>query len=90
MIKLLEVKILKLFLSVYRLFPVAGTGHGLKSAQEVHRYLQINVSGDIPFEIDDESSVLISPTRDKVIVHRHGKYYQKYATGKSQIGRAHV
>ncbi|WP_179318035.1 phosphotransferase [Winogradskyella helgolandensis] len=41
------------------------------------------VNYPLDFDLDDNCSVLISPTKDKVIVNNHKHYFQKFAFGKS-------
>lgn len=54
-----------------------------KSKESVKIYLKENINADVDFNLDENSSVLISPTRDKVIVHHHSQYFHKFAFGKS-------
>jgi len=55
----------------------------LKSCIEIDQYLQNSLKSNYEFSIDENCSVLISPTKDKVIVHHHHQYFQKFAFGKS-------
>lgn len=55
----------------------------LKSAFEINAYLQNCSGSNSDFSIDKNCSILISPTTDKVIVHHHDAYFQKFAFGKS-------
>lgn len=55
----------------------------LKSGSGINEYLQKISQIPCEFGINDNSSVLISPTRDKIIVHQHNDYFQKFAFGKS-------
>jgi len=54
-----------------------------KSKDAIKLYLKENINPDIDFNLDENSSVLISSTRDKVIVNHHGQYFHKFAFGKS-------
>ena len=36
-------------------------------------YLKKNTLESIDFDIDEDSSILISPTKDKIIVHKHNE-----------------
>lgn len=55
-----------------------------KSKNEIQEYLNSTISKvDIDFNIDEASSVSISPTRDKIVVHHHNRFFQKFAFGKS-------
>ena len=54
-----------------------------KSKDAIKIYLKENINADVDFNLDEKSSVLISPTRDKVIVNHHGQYFHKFAFGKS-------
>tara|TARA_B110000503_G_scaffold142851_1_gene241256 strand:- start:938 stop:1996 length:1059 start_codon:yes stop_codon:yes gene_type:complete len=56
-----------------------------KSKDAIKIYLKENINSNIDFNLDDNSSILISPTRDKVIVNHHEKYFHKFAFGKSFI-----
>lgn len=40
----------------------------------------------ITLSLSNAASAMISPTRDKVIIHRHGRGYEKIAIGKSRDG----
>jgi len=55
----------------------------LKSLEEVNKYLESLSSCKIDFHLSKTSSVLVSPTRDKVIVHHHDCFFEKFAFGKS-------
>ena len=55
--------------------------------QKVKEYLKINTLDSIDFDIDQNSSILISPTNDKIIIHKHDKNsFIKYAFGNSLDG----
>ena len=54
-----------------------------RSKEDIKTYLKENIIPDIDFNLDENSSVLISPTRDKVIVNHHAHYFHKFAFGKS-------
>lgn len=59
----------------------------LKSVDEIVTFLKESTSKNIDFLIDENCSILISPTRDKIIVHNHKKSrFDKYAFGKSLDG----
>jgi hypothetical protein len=55
----------------------------LKNNQQVQEYLQSLCEIKIDFHLNWECSVLVSPTRDKIIVNHHQKFFQKFAFGKS-------
>lgn len=55
----------------------------LKSLKTVNSILNETFNNKIDFQLDTGCSVLISPTRDKVIVHHHNRFYHKFACGKS-------
>ncbi len=59
-------------------------GKEVLSAAEINEFL-CGVVGrvDFNFELDGDCSVLVSPTRDKIIVNHHGKYFHKFAFGES-------
>ena len=54
-----------------------------KSIDDIKEYLKKNVNSNIDFNLDTNSSVLISSTRDKVIVNHNGEYFHKFAFDKS-------
>ena len=54
-----------------------------KSKDDIKIYLKENINPNVDFNLDKNSSVLISPTRDKVIVNHQGQYFNKFAFGKS-------
>lgn len=54
-----------------------------KSALDINLYLQNSSNTQCDFNIDENCSVLISPTTDKIIVHHHNEYFQKFAFGNS-------
>ena len=55
----------------------------LKSSSDIEQYLQHISKSPCDFGVNDNSSVLISPTSDKIIVHQHNEYFQKFAFDKS-------
>lgn len=55
----------------------------LKSSKEINQYLQQVSKTNISFNLDDKCSILISSTKDKIIVHHHEDYFQKFAFSKS-------
>jgi len=77
-------KLMKWILKAYLLYYVKKfRSSSLRSINDIDTYLQ-NVTGrPIDFNIDESCSALVSPTRDKFIVHHHGEYFQKFAFGKS-------
>lgn len=54
-----------------------------KSKDAIKTYLNDNINSNVDFNLDSNSSVLISPTRDKVIVNHHEHYFHKFAFGES-------
>ena len=74
----LKQKIQKALFSVYLLFSTR-----LKTKEDVLAYLDGLSSLDIDYGVDENCSVLVSPTRDKVIVHHHDEYFHKFAFSKS-------
>ena len=54
-----------------------------KSKDAIKIYLKENINSNVDFNLDSTSSVLISPTRDKVIVNHHENYFHKFAFDKS-------
>ncbi|MEP4147183.1 MAG: hypothetical protein ABJL54_08160 [Halioglobus sp.] len=75
--------LLGVFLFIASCLPKLHQKHRFRTIDDVGCRLASIVGEGIPFELDDECSVLISSTGDKVIVHHHGEYFQKYATGTS-------
>ncbi|MCQ2377697.1 MAG: hypothetical protein MJ016_00600 [Victivallaceae bacterium] len=58
----------------------------LLSGSEVKEAIGALLDWELPFAFDDSFSALISPTRDKAVIHLHGKGYFKFAVGKSFSG----
>jgi len=54
-----------------------------KSKDVINEYLKEYIDSNIDLNLDANSSLLISPTRDKVIVNHQGQYFHKFAFGKS-------
>ena len=54
-----------------------------RSKKGIKIYLKENINPDVDFNLDENSSVLISSTWDKVIVNHHAHYFHKFAFGKS-------
>jgi hypothetical protein len=79
----LKASILKQGLHWYLFFIGSLFQTNLKSAIEINQYLQNISATKTAFNINEDCSVLISPTHDKVIVHHHREYFQKFAFGKS-------
>lgn len=61
-----------------RVFPMAQ----FLSTRQVNDYLAL-LNNEADFKVAENCSVLISPTRDKVIVNHHGEYFHKFAFAKS-------
>lgn len=57
----------------------------LKSLEAVNTYCANVVGKKIDFNLSGDCSVLISPTRDKVIVNHHKQYFHKFAFGESHL-----
>jgi hypothetical protein len=55
----------------------------LKTRDEITDHLKNMIGEDITFDLDDNCSALTSPTKDKIIIHHHDKYFQKFAFGSS-------
>lgn len=55
----------------------------LKSQSDIQQYLKDLMDQTMNFELDGNFSVLVSPTHDKIIIHHHGKFFHKFAFGKS-------
>ena len=76
-------KVMKRALKLYMIGLKAITSKTLKSNNEIEAYFKKVTEQQINFNVDEHSSILISSTRDKVIVHHHGEYFHKFAFGKS-------
>ncbi len=74
---------LKMYLHILKLSSIFFTPRGLKKKGQVEQYLQKVTNSSINFNIDNDCSILVSPTRDKVIVHHHKKFFHKFAFGNS-------
>ena len=74
---------LKMYLQLLNLGCKSSPFCKLQSVEEVEKYLKTLLLHDIDLNIDNNCSILISPTRDKIIVHHHGEYFQKFAFGES-------
>ncbi len=57
----------------------------LKTAEQIELYLNEVFNSSINFGINEDVAVLISPSRDKVIVNHRNKHFQKFAFGKSYL-----
>ena len=55
----------------------------LKNKSEIEQYLNDLTAQSVNFELDEDCSVLVSPTRDKFIIHQHGKFFHKFAFASS-------
>lgn len=54
------------------------------SGKDVSDFIANELKLSTPPEIADRNSAMISPTRDKVVIHRHHSGYEKIASGKSR------
>ena len=55
----------------------------LKTLEEVNAYCSNLAGKKIDFNLSENISVLVSPTRDKIIVNFHKQYFHKFAFGNS-------
>lgn len=55
----------------------------LKNGEQIELYLNEAFNSSIKFGINENVAVLISPSRDKVIVNHSNTHFQKFAFGKS-------
>jgi hypothetical protein len=55
----------------------------LKSLEAVNSYCADVVGRKIDFNLTENNSVLVSSTRDKIIINHHNHCFQKFAIGKS-------
>ncbi|MBA3025025.1 MAG: hypothetical protein FP820_01305 [Sulfurimonas sp.] len=74
---------LKIYLNALALLSKASALYILKTKSEIEQYLNGLIGQSINFELDENCSILVSPTRDKIIVHHHGHYFHKFAFGTS-------
>lgn len=80
-------KVVKTILFVYLLLNKIFKKNSLKTSDEIVNFLKENTNQNIDFIVNDDYSILISPTRDKIIIHNHDKNsFDKYAFGKSLEG----
>lgn len=56
------------------------------SAAEVAQAVAAELQLEEPPAVDIHASAMISPTRDKALVHHHGRSFEKFATGNSLPG----
>ena len=59
--------------------------YNLKSDIQITEYLNALCKQEIPFNLDESCSVLVSSTRDKIIIHHHKQYFEKFAFGSSYL-----
>ena len=57
-------------------------------AAEVARSIAAELGLSEPPTLDGHASAMISPTRDKALIHHHGRSFEKFATGNSLPGVA--
>ena len=57
----------------------------LKTLEEVNAYCTDLSGKKIDFKLSENCSILVSPTRDKIIVNFHKQYFQKFAFGNSYL-----
>jgi hypothetical protein len=57
----------------------------LKTTEQIELYLNELFNSSINFGINEDVAVLISPSRDKVIVNHRNTRFQKFALGKSYL-----
>lgn len=60
--------------------------HTNLSSAETAELITCELKLSVPSQIPEHGSAMISPTRDKAVIHRHGEGYEKVATGKSFEG----
>ena len=74
---------LKIYLNILSLLHDIFSLRRVKSKNEIEQYLKDLMDQSMNYELDENSSVLVSPTRDKIIVNHHDYYFHKFAFGKS-------
>ena len=72
-------QLLKKYLKILRL----GNTKVIRTPKQISSFLQAKFSTNLDFNVNANCSILLAPTGDKVIVHHHNKYFQKFAFGKS-------
>ncbi|MDA9027170.1 aminoglycoside phosphotransferase family protein [Gammaproteobacteria bacterium] len=55
----------------------------MKDKGEIEQYIRKLIDMPVELTLNENSSVLISSTRDKIIIHRHGQFFQKISLGNS-------
>lgn len=75
----LRSKILKFGLKLFLFFNKQFSFKELNTITDIVDFLQKTVKCNNSFNLNNNCSVLVSPTRDKVIVNHHNEYFQKFA-----------
>ena len=79
----LEGKLLKILLVIVTYVESKLFKKNLKTSREIKLELQQLLNHKIDFEFSLNSSALVSPTRDKVIINNHNQSFIKYAANQS-------
>ena len=83
----LRQKILKFGINMYlyskNIIVKLGIDNNLKTAQEIKDFLYYILPFKMDINIDEDCSILISPTKDKVIINYHNRYLHKFGFKKS-------
>ena len=75
----IKAKLLKPAFHVYLFIRGQLFANTLKNATVINSFLQNNSKTYTCFNINNNCSVLVAPTQDKIIVHHHHQYFQKFA-----------
>ena len=75
----IKAKLLKPAFHVYLFLRGQLFANTLKNATVINSYLQNYSKTDTYFNINNNCSVLVAPTQDKITVHHHQQYFQKFA-----------
>lgn len=67
------------FGSICKFFPCKQ----VKNSGDVQKFLSSKIGKTVDFNVDQTSSIFISSSGDKVIVHHHDNYFEKFAFSKS-------
>ena len=78
-------KVLKFNLKIYLFILRILWKSKLKTAEECEQLIYNETNVPCKLGMDVNCSVLISPTRNKIIIHHHGNYFQKIAFGGSYL-----
>tara|TARA_Y100001935_G_scaffold255665_1_gene271057 strand:+ start:11434 stop:12489 length:1056 start_codon:yes stop_codon:yes gene_type:complete len=73
------------YLNFLRLFPKSLLNSKLYNNSEINEYIKNFKKINIDLKLNDNSSALISPNNDKIVVNNNGKFFSKYAFNQSYV-----